>query len=31
MENKKIISPIYLVNPSNEWFSKYDSKEKRKI
>lgn len=31
MENKKIISPIYLVKPSNEWFSKYDSKEKRKI
>lgn len=31
MKNKKIISPIYLAKPSNEWFSKYYSKEKPEV
>ena len=31
MEKKKIISPIYLAKPSNEWFSKYYSKEKPEV
>lgn len=31
MKDKKIVSPIYLAKPKNEWFSKYDSVENLEV
>lgn len=31
MKDKKIVSPIYLAKPKNEWFSEYDSVENREV